>query len=114
MRVPNVWRSPWKVTGRAPATLSAALKRLSSLDAVQRPAGVGVAEHEVVVGLVARSAAKWQFERGRDAVGERHRAARAQRLRRAVLAAHVVAPHPHATGEPVDVEPAQREQLALP
>ena len=56
MRVPKVWRRPWKVTGRAPAALERRLEALEQLGAVERPAGVRVAEHEVVVGLVARSA----------------------------------------------------------
>ena len=113
MRVPKVWRRSWKRTRRTPAPRSAALKRLRQLRGVERRAGVRVAEDEVVVGLegAARVVA---LELGGDAVGQRHGAARAAatsacRTRRA----RSCAPHAHPAGAPVDVAPAQREQLAL-
>ena len=48
-----------------------------------------------------------------DLVGHRHRPGRPSRLRGAELAAHVVLPDANPGGGPVDVAPAQRDELAL-
>src|SRR5437879_2826168 len=48
-----------------------------------------------------------------DPVSKRYRAARAAAFRRAQLATAEAAPHPNDRDGPVDVSPAQRQQLAL-
>ena len=55
MRVPNVWRRSWKRTGRTPPASQCRLEALEQPRAVDRLAGLGVREHEVVVVPVAAS-----------------------------------------------------------
>ena len=74
--------------------------------------GVRVAEHEVRVALVERRLEQ-AVELAAEDVGERDTARGTLRLRRAELAAHEIAAHADAARRPVDVAPAQREQLAL-
>jgi hypothetical protein len=81
--------------------------------AVHRRAGHRVAEHERVIGLKAR-VLEVALERPADRVRQRHRARRALALRRAELAHHVVLADADARCRPVDVHPAQGEQLAEP
>jgi ADP-ribose pyrophosphatase YjhB (NUDIX family) len=77
----------------------------------QRLAGRRVGEDERLV-VRRRRRLVQPVERTGDLVGERDASRRAFRLRRAVLAAHVVLPHADAGGGPVDVLPAQGAQLA--
>lgn len=72
-----------------------------------------MAEDEVVVSAV-RCGTVVGVELRSDAVCERDRARRAMGLGRPELSADEAAAHPQAASEPVDVKPAQREQLALP
>ena len=74
-------------------------------------AGHRVREHEVLVGLKAR-ALEVQLELSREAVGHRHRPA-AMGLRAVKRAARVALGDAHARRRPVDVGPAQADQLAL-
>lgn len=71
-----------------------------------------MAEDEVVVSAV-RGATVAGVELRSDAVRERDRARRAMGLGRPELSADEAPAHPQAAGEPVDVAPAQRDQLAL-
>jgi hypothetical protein len=71
-----------------------------------------VREHQVVVPLPSRVLGQ-QLQLGGDAAGQRDAAGGALGLRRAELAADEVAPHADPPRGPVDVAPAQREQLAL-
>ena len=82
-----------------------ALEALEQLGAVERLAGVRVREDEVVVGSVGGLPVQI-VERVCDAGGKRHSAARALGLRRAELAAHVVAADARLLDQPVDVAPA--------
>jgi hypothetical protein len=113
MLVPKVWRSSWKVMRWTSARSSACLKRGTSFRAIERLAGLRMAEHEIaivgVVGALAQVA-----ERERDPLGHRHRPARPGRLRVAELAADEGGDHADLARVEVDVAPTEPEQLALP
>ena len=70
-------------------------------------------EHVVVVALERRRLEQ-PVEHAADLIGHRHRARGSPRLRCPVAPADVVAPHADHAGDPVDITPAQREQLAEP
>jgi len=79
---------------------------------VQRPAGGGMREHEIVVSLPVRPL-KERLEFAGDFIGHRHTPSRTPGLRRAEFAADVVLAYTNSARRPVDVAPAQRDQLAL-
>jgi hypothetical protein len=79
---------------------------------VELVACVRVGEDEVVVSLPARRLEE-PIEFTRDGVGERDAACRPLRLGRAELPEHEVLPDADARGWPVDIAPAQLDELAL-
>jgi hypothetical protein len=89
-----------------------ALVAPAQLRRVERVPGLRVAERKVVVTAV-RAALLLALELCGQPVGHRHGSARAARLRRAELAARVCTSAADHAGRPVDVAPAQCEQLAL-
>jgi len=82
------------------------------LGAVERSAGLGVAEHEVTVARVERALVQLG-QCDRDALCHRDRSARADGLRIAEFTADVRRHHANLVRLEVDVAPAQAEQLAL-
>lgn len=90
------------------------LEALGHLAAVKRLTRVRVGEDEVVVGAVC-GAARPRLEGARGPVGHRDRAPRREvgLAIGGMLAAHERVAHPDALRAPVDVAPAQAEELAL-
>src|SRR5215217_5796178 len=91
---------------RMPAALAAPLVALQQPRALERGSELGVAEDQVVVGRV-RGSAMVDVGLGGDANR------RAVRLRRSELAPDEALADSEAPCEPVDIAPAQRQQLAL-
>ena len=75
-------------------------------------AGVGVGENEILV-LVVEGALEMSFQLGGDSACQRHRPRAPFRLRGKQVAADVVSPNPDPLRAPIDIAPAQRQQLAL-
>jgi hypothetical protein len=92
--------------------LQCSLEALADLSALERMAGMGVAEHKIVLGLVGRSLEQ-ELKLTANAVGHRHGPGRESRLRRAELAADVRAHNSNLLRGPVNVPPTQPEQFAL-
>jgi hypothetical protein len=109
MRVPQVVEA---VRGVQPRRLERPAVAAQDRGLAQRLGAQGVREYERVVVGLARGLEQ-PLQLGADRVGHRHAARRAPRLRRAELADDVVLADANAPRQPVDVAPAQRDQLAL-
>jgi hypothetical protein len=88
------------------------LEPLEEARALERPPEHGMREHEIVE-LAEASAFPVRGQGVGHTPGERYRAVAAARLRRRDLAAHEALADADAPRVPVDVAPAQRDQLAL-
>ncbi len=113
MRVPNVWRSLWRLwvlverRGLEHLAISAQIRGLA-----ERPAGDRIGEYEAVdLGLHERPVEPVGL--AGEAVGHRDAATAPTGLRRVELAEHPVLPDADATSGPVDVAPAQGDQFAM-
>lgn len=95
-----------------PGCRESALVAPAQFRRVERAPGLRVAERKVVVASVG-AALVLALELCGQPVGHRHGSARAARLRRAELAGGVCTSAADHAGRPVDVAPAQCEQLAL-
>jgi hypothetical protein len=108
--VPNVCRSSWKVIACTPAS-EGVLEALAHLGGVEHVPGFGVAQDEVTVASVARALVQG-FELAGEPRGHRDRAAFVG-LGSVHPPAREVVRDANAPDLPVDVQPLQRQQLAL-
>ncbi len=98
-----------------PAVAAGLLEALCDLAAIERVAGLRVGEDEIVVAVVGGPLGP-AVQFAREAVGHRHRPSRRElglALAR-VLAANEGVAYSDSLYRPVDVAPAETEQLALP
>src|SRR6476620_1476302 len=107
--VPKVWRRSWKRWASRPAEASARLKRRPTPAVCS---GSPVSGWPKTRAVPERSVVAPRRSRGDGYLARhRHRARGAPALRRLELPADVVAADADVRGEPVDVSPAQGEEL---
>ena len=113
-RVANVWRRSWKLDLPDASGAARGLEALGHLRAVQRGAGLRVREHELAIPAILGALGP-SIQLARKPVGHRHRApCRQVRLAiRGVLTPHERVADTDALSSPIDIPPAQPEQLRL-